>query len=1109
VSDTIRLNLHCHSQFSDGDLSPEELAERLASAGVRVAALTDHHTVDGEKAFRKALSKKGIGVISGAELTVSGPQGEELHLLGYGFDPDNPEVQRLFSRLAAKARENALADPETPWPMENPSDTDKKSANAGIPAEMAIRIIQEAGGLAFLAHPVRPGQTLAPELLQAQFSRLKAAGLDGIEAFYAGCPPWLTEALIAAAVQTGLLVSGGSDFHGRDRPGVSGLAVDFPLAHWRRFRDALLKRKSPRTAASLPAAPTGRRPLGGLRKRTFWVRILVPTLLAVVLFVVFQFWVLIPSFEDRLLERKRDMIRELTNVAFSVLSEYEAEIREGRLGEEEGRLAAAARIQDLRYGDEGKDYFWITDLHPRMIMHPYRTDLNGEDLTGFQDPRGSRVFVEIVNALQDREEAYVEYVWQWKDNPDRLEPKQSFIKKFAPWGWIVGSGLYLDDVHREISRMTGRLIQISAGISALCALLLSFVAIQSRRIERRRQAAEEELQESHEKYRTLVESVSEGTLMILEGRPTFANPKMLDMLDYREDELGLLDLADIFPDDTAAAEGGQSLARALHQGIEIPRFTETAMVQRGGTRIEVALMATRISFAGREGLVLAARDIGARRQPEMLLRRTAIERENLIGELQASLFFLHEPAAHLAGAPLFIDIRVPVSRAAAMMTAAETSAAVVTASGEPVGIVTDRDLRARVLAAGRTFDPPLFEVMTSPLITIDEQALVYEAILTMREKKVDHLPVRGEAGRITGVLRNRELLLFHRYSLAVLTQEIRHACSVEEIVRARARLPKLVKALVDGGARARNITRAISSVADAVAVRLIEVGVDKLGPPPAHFAFLALGSQGREEQTLTSDQDHAVIFEDVPQDRVPAVQAYFVELGRFVSEGMAEAGYTICPGKIMGDNPRWCQPLPAWKNDFAGWLQTAEPQQVLDLQIFFDFRTIFGAAEFAADLRRHIDQVLRQEPPFLLQYAQNTLQYKSPIGFFGHLVLGGGKEGARTVNMKEAIMPVVSFARLYALRAGIQDTNTLDRLHALLEAGELKTALHDETLKAYDYVMQLRLAFQARAAERGQAPTNEIDPKELTNLEESFLKQAFVQFSDINKKISYDFLGSA
>jgi CBS domain-containing protein len=211
----------------------------------------------------------------------------------------------------------------------------------------------------------------------------------------------------------------------------------------------------------------------------------------------------------------------------------------------------------------------------------------------------------------------------------------------------------------------------------------------------------------------------------------------------------------------------------------------------------------------------------------------------------------------------------------------------------------------------------------------------------------------------------------------------------------------------------------------------------------------------------------------------------------------------------MASDPRWCQPLRTWRSYFAEWLRTAEPKDILDIKIFFDFRTVHGESEFAAELRRHIDEVLAQEPPFLLHYAQYTLQYKAPLSFFGNIVLEEGKEGARTFNIKDAMMPVVNFARLYAFRHGVAEVNTLDRLHALLGLGALRESLHDEAVKVYDYLMQIRLAHQVRAIDRGEDPGNDIDPRELTHIEEALLKQAFSQIAGIQKKISFDFLGSA
>ena len=1096
MSESIRVNLHGHSHLSDGELAPDHLAERMAAAGVRVAALTDHDTIEGLPAFRESLTRKGVGFVTGVELTVVESEAGEKHVLGYGFDPGNGALKDLLARAAGNRRPSYLHALSSAFDRSR-SQADRPAPGAISPAD-AIRILHEAGGLAVLAHPVVPGEKPDLAALERLVSRLKGQGLDGLEAYYPGYSADLSRDLVALAGRHGLLVSAGSDYHGPGLPGSTELAMDMPLANWRDFRDGLLRRGAGTPGRPAPRESAEQRPVPRPHWNSFLLKILLPTALAIGLFVVFLFRVLIPAFEDRLLERKRDTIRELTNVASSILAEHDADVRAGRLSLAEAQATAARRIQDLRYGNEGKDYFWITDLQVRMIMHPYRTDLNGRDVSDFQDPRGVRIFVEFANALRDRDDAYVEYVWQWKDNPDRLEPKQSYIKKFAPWGWILGTGLYLEDVHREIRAMAARFVRVSIGITVLCALLLLFVATQSMRIERRRAKAEDELRESHEKYRTLVESATEGTLMVLDGRPAFANPTMLDLLDVTEDELRLLDLVEVLP-------AGFVTRMPASNGM---KAEEAVLRRRDGSGVEVALNTTRISFAGREGVVIAARPLRSRRGEATALARDR-DRENLLGDLQASLMFLHEPVAPLACAPVYCDIRDPVSKGASLMTARGASAVVVTAGGEPVGLVTDTDIRARLVAGGLPPDSPLLSIMSAPLVSIEARALVYEAILTMREKDVDHLLVRDEAGKVAGVVRHRELLLFHRYSLAVLTQEIRHAPSAEAIAAARRGLPNLVKVLVEGGAKARNITRAVTAVTDAVVIRLLELAAAGLGPAPARFSFIALGSEGREEQTLATDQDHAIIFEDVPEGAVAEVQAYFLKLGKFVSDGLASAGYPLCLGEVMSGNPRWCQPLRTWKGYFAEWLRTAEPKDILDLKIFFDFRTIHGEPEFAAELRRHIDEVLGLEPPFLLHYAQYTLQYKAPLSFFGHIVLAEGKEGLRTFNIKDALMPVVNFARLYAFRHGVADVNTLDRLHALLDAGALRETLHDEAIKVYDYLMEIRLAHQVRELDRGAVPGNDIDPSELTHLEETLLKQAFAQISNIQKKISYDFLGSA
>ncbi len=172
---------------------------------------------------------------------------------------------------------------------------------------------------------------------------------------------------------------------------------------------------------------------------------------------------------------KREMIKELTNSAWSILSKYESDERDGLLTREEAQNTARSRIQYLRYGDENKDYFWITDMTPVMIMHPFRNDLNGKDLTNFTDPHGKKLFVEFVETVKTSENGYVDYMWQWKDDSLRIVPKLSYVKLFKPWAWVIGTGIYIEDVKKEISSLTKRMIWISITISIFIAFLLLYI----------------------------------------------------------------------------------------------------------------------------------------------------------------------------------------------------------------------------------------------------------------------------------------------------------------------------------------------------------------------------------------------------------------------------------------------------------------------------------------------------------------------------------------------------------------------------------------------------------------------------------------------------------
>ncbi|HUS79683.1 MAG TPA: cache domain-containing protein, partial [Armatimonadota bacterium] len=474
---TTRVDFHCHSTYSDGALSPPQIAAELAADGVAFASLTDHDSVAGLLSFRHMLSRRGVGYISGVEMTAE-CNGREAHLLGYGFEPSHPELQAtlLSVRRAQTSTVHSVADSirgRASYAPADPSATPVPSAapSGRIDIADAIALIHRAGGKAFLAHPL----VLEPDLeaLRALLTDLKARGLDGIEAIYGPSSDEERERLCAMADELGLLVSAGSDAHDRRGADSHRLGVDIPTELWKQFRDAVCC--GPADGQAGIAAAAAAHPRHRMKKRHFFFHVVFPTLLAMALFAVAIFAVFLPAFERSLMERKRETIRELTEAAWSILAGYEREERAGILSRAQAQELAVSRIQQLRYGPEGKDYFWLQDMQPRMIMHPYRKDLDGKDLSQFRDSRGDRIFVEFADLVRREGEGYIDYVWQWKDDPSRLAPKESYIKGFKPWGWIIGTGIYTEDVKQEIGRIERRLVRTLAGISVIVALLLLYV----------------------------------------------------------------------------------------------------------------------------------------------------------------------------------------------------------------------------------------------------------------------------------------------------------------------------------------------------------------------------------------------------------------------------------------------------------------------------------------------------------------------------------------------------------------------------------------------------------------------------------------------------------
>ncbi len=252
-----------------------------------------------------------------------------------------------------------------------------------------------------------------------------------------------------------------------------------------------------------------------LSGRPFSKRILLPTILTIFLFIAAIFFLIIPAIEKNSLDHKQQMIRELTNSAWNILAKLHDDEQRGLLTREQAQRQAIEQIRSLHYGQEVKDYFWINDMHPRMVIHPYRLDLNGKDLSDYTDPDGKRVFVEMVNTVKQQGSGFVYYKWQSYDNKNLVLPKISYVKGFAPWGWIIGTGIYLEDIRIEIEEMSSKAIRISLAIFLFIALLFTSIIRQSYKTQQQQRIAEEELKKTQSSLALAEKMASLGKLSAL------------------------------------------------------------------------------------------------------------------------------------------------------------------------------------------------------------------------------------------------------------------------------------------------------------------------------------------------------------------------------------------------------------------------------------------------------------------------------------------------------------------------------------------------------------------------------------------------------------------
>lgn len=434
----------------------------------------------------------------------------------------------------------------------------------------------------------------------------------------------------------------------------------------------------------------------------------------------------------------------------------------------------------------------------------------------------------------------------------------------------------------------------------------------------------------------------------------------------------------------------------------------------------------------------------------------------------------------------------PIYQAARQMAAQKMSCLFVTDDQDQiVGYITDMTLRNNVVAQAVDVYQPVSRIMDNPIVSIDRQAFVYEAILLMFSTKTKYLLV-SENGQYRGVISRNKLLSEQSQSPFVFIQSVKLARTDDELRSKWKQVPEIVTQLLSRGVKAEIVNQVITTVADTIALKVIEEVISAMGTPPAKFVFMVLGSEGRKEQTLKTDQDNAIIYEDKANEQRELVRKYFLQFASIVSERLNYIGFSYCTGGYMAKNPKWTHSLSHWKRNYESWMEEAAPETVIKFSTFFDCRYLYGDITIMDELQQFLDQEL-QKPldKLFFHMANNALQYEPPLTFFKNIRTF--TVGAQEVfDVKKAMTPVVDLVRLYALKNRIFKTNTGERLEALKEKGVFTETAYLELIQSYYYLMSLRLKKQASLIINDQAePENYLDIRSLTKIEQVTIIEIF------------------
>ncbi len=476
-------------------------------------------------------------------------------------------------------------------------------------------------------------------------------------------------------------------------------------------------------------------------------------------------------------------------------------------------------------------------------------------------------------------------------------------------------------------------------------------------------------------------------------------------------------------------------------GIPIDLFLPIALENKKVSNFLIASFASNVS------------DPYALAQSGKLFTDYSVERGSELFDLQVARYTKTPVSCHPTDT---------IKTAATLMRDRHVGSIIVVEDKKPLGIITDQDLRDTVATGQKGIEEPVSAIMSAPLKCFQKGLTVAQAQLIMLKNEISHLciTVDGTPGSdLIGLITQRDIMVSFANNPVVLLKEVKRARKASALREIRIKVGELLKKYLEQNLPLSHILNILNEINYAITVRAIDLSLKKMKkPPPCKFAWLALGSQGRKEQLLMTDQDNAIVYENVSEKDEEIAHDYFIALAKHVTTALHKVGYDYCPGDMMASNPRWCQSLDAWKSQFTQWIVNPAPESLLLSAIFFDYSYVYGDTPLVTTLSDSIFKVLEGHHPFFTSSARDAVKSPSPLGFFRQFLVEAGGDYKDFFDIKQrALMPLIDAARVLSLEHKVRNiNNTAGRFERLAELEENNREIYESCSYAFKALLKFR-----------------------------------------------------